>query len=138
MIRSFTGKYRFLSNFHPAPIVFEGIIYPTLEHAYQAAKTLDQERRKAIAALATPGMAKRAGKRVVLRLDWLDQRMPVMEQLVRQKFTDPGLLEMLIETYPQELLEGNTWGDTFWGVNEKGVGSNHLGKILMRVRAGEV
>ena len=34
-----------------------------------------------------------------------------------------------------ELIEGNTWHDTFWGVDLKtGEGENHLGKILMALR----
>lgn len=55
-----------------------------------------------------------------------------MTDLVRQKFTGP-LRRFLVETYPSDLVEGNTWGDTFWGVC-RGVGENHLGWILMLVR----
>ena len=44
VINEFQGKYRFLSNFYPCDIVYEGIQYPSTEHAYQAAKTLDTER----------------------------------------------------------------------------------------------
>src|SRR3954468_6821071 len=53
-IDSFQGEYRFLSNFWPAGVEFEGITYPTAEHAYQAAKTLDVALRKRIAAEPTP------------------------------------------------------------------------------------
>jgi predicted NAD-dependent protein-ADP-ribosyltransferase YbiA (DUF1768 family) len=57
-----------------------------------------------------------------------------MEELVRRKFADPELAEKLLATGDEELVEGNTWNDRFWGVC-RGEGRNELGKILMRVRA---
>jgi len=38
MIDSFKGDFRFLSNFYPVNVDYEGIMYPTVEHAYVAAK----------------------------------------------------------------------------------------------------
>jgi hypothetical protein len=38
---SFHNEYRFLSNFYPAEVSFEGLVFPTVEHAYVAAKTTD-------------------------------------------------------------------------------------------------
>ena len=134
MITSFFGKYRFLSNFYPAKVIYDGIEYPTSEHAYQAAKTLDQPTRIQIAALTKPGEAKHAGKKVNLRDDWDDVKISVMEEIVRDKFTrNPDLRQKLLDTGDQVLVEGNTWFDTFWGVCN-GKGRNELGKILMRLR----
>ena len=59
--------------------------------------------------------------------------LDVMRDLVVQKFSDPLLQSLLETTGDEELIEGNHWGDVFWGVC-KGVGENHLGKILMKVR----
>jgi len=131
---SFSGKFRFLSNFHPSPVTFEGLDYPSVEHAYQAAKTTDQSARDEIRLSATAGAAKKLGRRVVMRPDWESIKLGVMEELVRQKFADPDLKEALLATGCDELIEGNYWGDTFWGVC-KGVGHNHLGQILMKVRS---
>ncbi|WP_308694469.1 NADAR family protein [uncultured Veillonella sp.] len=39
----------------------------------------------------------------------------------------------LLATRDRMLIEGNDWGDTFWGMVD-GEGENNLGKILMRVR----
>jgi ribA/ribD-fused uncharacterized protein len=135
-IDSFQGEYRFLSNFWPAEVEFEGITYPTAEHAYQAAKTLDAAERKRIAALATPADAKRAGRAVQpLRADWEMAKFDVMERCVRDKFTrHADLRQRLLATGDAELIEGNTWGDRIWGVYQ-GEGENRLGKILMNVRA---
>ena len=134
MIDSFQGEHRFLSNFWLSPVEFEGLIYPSVEHAYQAAKTFNPEDRKRIAAMSSPGQAKKAGKSLKLRVDWEQEKVGIMEYLVHAKFsTHNDLYEKLLATGTQELVEGNTWGDTIWGVCN-GVGQNLLGKILMKVR----
>jgi N-glycosidase YbiA len=134
-ITAFQGEYRFLSNFYPATVEFEGITYPTVEHAYQSAKTLDMAERKRIAALATPSDAKREGRKLKLRDDWETAKFDVMERCVRYKFThDASLREKLLATGDAILEEGNDWGDQVWGLVD-GVGENRLGKILMKVRA---
>lgn len=132
-IASFSGKYRFLSNFFPAVVEYEGIVYPSTEHAYQAAKTLDIEVRKEIAALPTAGKAKRAGYKVQLRDDWESVKIDVMHTLLESKFNIPELRDKLLATENAHLEEGNTWGDTFWGTVD-GKGRNELGKLLMLVR----
>lgn len=133
MIDSFSGKYRFLSNFWPCEIEYEGIKYPSTEHAFQAAKTLDIEERKRIAQLDTPGKAKRAGKSVELRSDWESIKIGVMREILQLKFADKKLAQQLLDTGDEELVEGNTWGDKFWGVCD-GEGQNYLGLLLMDVR----
>ena len=132
-IDRFAEDYEFLSNFAPSPIEFEGIRYPTVEHAYQAQKSLDPDFRQSVAELATPGRAKRAGQRVALRADWDDVRIPIMTELLRLKFADPELGQRLLGTGAAELIEGNSWGDRFWGVCQ-GEGENRLGRILMQLR----
>jgi len=132
-VTSFRDKYRFLSNMSPSSITIEGIRYPTVEHAFQAAKTTDQELRKKIARAANPAEAKRMGRELTLRNDWNDIRVKAMEYILRKKFEDPKLLKQLLETGERELIEGNTWGDKFWGQVD-GEGANNLGKLLMKIR----
>lgn len=133
-IAEFQGDYRFLSNFWPAHVEFDGITYPTAEHAYQAAKTLDPAERRRIAALPTPAEAKREGRALPLRPDWEQVKLDVMERCVRYKFShDADLRARLLATGDAQLEEGNAWGDRFWGVYE-GQGENWLGRILMTVR----
>lgn len=133
-IRSFKGAYEFLSNFYMAPVEYEGITYPSSEHAFQAAKTFDVDERKHIAALPTPGKAKYAGKRVELRPGWNQIRYSIMREIVRTKFEqNPDLAEQLLATDDATLIEGNSWNDTFWGVC-RGKGKNNLGHILMAIR----
>ena len=128
-INTFFGEYRWLSNFHPCR-VFE---YPSVEHAYQASKTHDQKSRNAILMAASAYDAKRLGKVAPKRSDWEKVKLAVMEKCLRAKFTDPKLRAKLIATGEAELIEGNTWGDVYWGVcNERG--ENHLGILLMKIR----
>jgi ribA/ribD-fused uncharacterized protein len=133
MIDSFRGEYRFLSNFYPANVVLDGLTYSSVEHAYQAAKTLDEHYRARIRHTATPGDAKRLGRRIFLRSDWKQAKVGVMFELLRQKFAEEPLRGRLLATGDEELVEGNEWGDTFWGVCG-GRGENMLGMLLMRVR----
>jgi ribA/ribD-fused uncharacterized protein len=133
-IDSFSGQYRFLSNFWPAAVEHEGVMYPSVEHAYQAAKTLDPAERRRIAALRTPSEAKKAGRALPLRADWETAKFVVMEACARDKFTrHPELRRALLDTGDAYLEEGNAWGDRVWGVYQ-GEGENRLGKILMQVR----
>lgn len=133
-IRGFNGSYRFLSNFWPCVVHMDGKAYPSLEHAYQAAKTLDEGKRVWIRAAPTPGIAKRRGRQVTMREDWDRIKKRIMFKLVKDKFTrDEPLGTKLLETGNALLVEDNTWGDTYWG-KCSGEGKNHLGKILIRAR----
>lgn len=132
-IDTFDGKNAFLSNFYHSPIRYEGLEYPTVEHCYQALKTLDETERLNIRNNKSPGQAKRLGRKVVLRKDWENIKLRVMFELLIQKFSSPELLELLLNTGDAELIEGNYWRDHFWGICN-GVGENHLGKLLMKIR----
>lgn len=136
-ITSFQDKYRFLSNFYPMVVYLNGVPYRTVEHAYQAAKTMVASERDAIRRCSTPRQAKRMGRKVTMRSDWELVKLLVMTYLVNQKFKTGELGQWLKDTGDAELIEGNTWGDKFWGAvrnGERWVGENHLGKILMQVR----
>jgi ribA/ribD-fused uncharacterized protein len=132
-ISSFTMEHSFLSNFYPCLIEFDGDIYPTLEHAYQAAKTHDPDERRKIREEERTGKAKQMGQRVTIREDWEQIKVKVMRELLKKKFENPQLRKLLLDTYPHDLIEGNNWRDTFWGVY-KGQGKNMLGILLMQVR----
>ena len=129
----FRGKYQFLSNFYYAPFIVDGIEFPTVEHYFQAAKTFDKGDRQMIAAASSPGLAKRMGRRISLRPDWERVKLTVMKVALRAKFSDPHLRSKLVQTYPEELVEDNTWNDYFWG-RCNGKGKNHLGMLLMEIR----
>ncbi len=127
-----TFRNTFLSNFAPAQIEYEGIVYPSNEHFYQAMKTEDIAKRQQIAKAPNAAAAKRMGN--VSRPNWDSIKDKVMMFGLKQKFA-PGspLAKKLIETGDAVLMEGNTWGDTYWGMFA-GKGENRLGKMLMEIR----
>lgn len=144
VIDSFSGRYRWLSNFHPAPLAWRDLVFPTLEHAFQWEKMDTEQGRVAVISVppdltctarrwTTPGEAKRAARRHHMRSDWEQIKIDVMHELLRRKFADPDLRQRLIDTGDAKLIEGNNWNDRFWGVCN-GIGENHLGRLLMLVR----
>ena len=134
-IGSFSGVFRFLSNFYLSDIPVVDFVYSTVEHAYQAAKCVNLDDVERVRSCPTASGAKRIGRQVVLRKDWEQVKIGIMLSLVGQKFQDPDLRRRLLATGTAELVEGNSWADQFWGVDEKtGRGRNEMGKILMKVR----
>lgn len=137
----FAGQYRFLSNFYPCDINYQGLVYPTVEHAFQAAKTTDAELRMQIRNASSPTEAKRLGRKVTLREGWETyRRYSVMETLLVLKFGFGTLLaSSLLKTGDAVLIEGNTWHDNLWGQCRcegkcAKPGLNLLGWMLMRQR----
>jgi ribA/ribD-fused uncharacterized protein len=134
-IDKFKDDYAYLSNFFHAPLTVLGIPFQNSESAYMACKTLDIEERQKFSNV--PGnVAKKMGRKLILRPGWDDGILKVecMELCLRSKFQhNPHLAVKLASTGDIELIEGNTWGDTFWGVCG-GQGENMLGKLLMEVR----
>lgn len=136
-IGAFCGEYRWLSNFAPCSIVGNIATYPTVEHAYQASKAARREDAALIALQPSPSAAKRMGRSIALRPEWSDPdfRIRVMHRLLAMKFRPSNSYgAKLIDTGDAQLIEGNNWGDRFWGVY-RGEGENHLGRLLMERRA---
>jgi ribA/ribD-fused uncharacterized protein len=150
LIDAFKDEYAFLSNFHPysgtrryeeaPPVVLRGRAFETAEHAYQACKTDDPASQAWIASATSPGEAKKWGYTLTLRPGWDDMKVRVMRAIIQAKFAPTTeLSHRLMLTGNKKLVEGNTWGDDFWGcvqVTPGGtwVGANNLGLLLMEQR----
>jgi ribA/ribD-fused uncharacterized protein len=137
MVNSFKGEYRFLSNFYPCEIEYDGLYYPSVENAYQAAKTINTRIRLEISNMSAAEV-KKAGRKVQLDPEFEINKFLIMETLLRMKFKYYPLLDWLRDT-KGELIEGNTWHDNIWGMCscEKCVDKekhNHLGRLLMKIR----
>lgn len=146
-ICGFFGPYRWLSNFWKCPngIVYEGLKYPSTEHAYQAAKvpkgtviqiaktnsTLDRVSFTTVSAKEV----KRYGHIIPKPHNWDSIKFDIMKELLTLKFQDIDFRRMLFDTGYKHLEERNSWGDLYWGTNEQGIGQNNLGKILMTIRS---
>ena len=141
-ISVFKGDYEFLSNFFKLkiPIQHDGISYPTVEHFYQAMKSLSLENRRTIASIIYAGGAKKYARSIYLRPDWEGVKIPIMRFGLTLKFAgNPELKIKLLNTLAYILVEGNYWHDNIWGnclcpkcVNIEG--QNLLGYLLMEVR----
>jgi ribA/ribD-fused uncharacterized protein len=133
-------EHDFLSNFHASPIraydeLLDGFVdVPTVEHGFQADKTVDFTVRKRILGALDPGLAKQLGRRCSLREDWETIKIGRMHNWLRLKFAIPDLQRQLLATGDAVLIEGNSWGDRVWGQVD-GIGQNWLGRLLMNVRA---
>lgn len=139
MIPRFVDEHCFLSNFYFFDVKYEGVVYPTAEHAFQAAKCVNPKDRDKILKTKTPAAAKSLGRRIRMKLNWNSERLAAMERILKMKFSDPELRLRLKNTSGEELIEGNYWHDQFWGtcicLKHKNIkGENMLGKLLMKIR----
>lgn len=135
MICQFRDDYYFMSNFYPVKLIYNGIEYQNTEAAFQAQKCKYLPERNQFSKL-NPSEAKRLGRRVELRPDWEQVKDGIMYNIVLTKFSsDEYLAYKLLKTGEEVLMEGNTWKDTYWGVDlDTMQGKNKLGLILMKVR----
>jgi ribA/ribD-fused uncharacterized protein len=131
-ILGFNGRHCFLSNFADCPVSYEGQVYWSVEHAYQAAKCADPEDRMKFFGISA-GQAKRLGRKVRMRDDWESVKVGLMTQFVLDKFSQEPYKTLLLETGDAYIEETNNWGDKLWGVCN-GEGHNLLGVIIMGVR----
>jgi len=131
MINSFTGKYSFLSNMYP-----HSAIGKSVEHYFQAAKSTSAEDYQYVVDAVDGYEARARGKKILMRDDWSECKEDVMFNELGVKFyVYPSMQKMLLDTGDEELVEGNTWGDRYWGVDVRtGIGENKLGKMLMQIR----
>jgi ribA/ribD-fused uncharacterized protein len=139
-ITSFQGQHRWLSNFWPCRIDYGLMTFSCVEAAYQAFKCSNPDQMAEFVGL-NGAESKQHGKSVNVREDWDSIKLDVMRWALYQKFAVQDLRGETTElavaltlTGERELIEGNTWRDTFWGVCN-GVGENHLGRLLTEVRS---
>lgn len=124
----------FLSNFYPCVIQYGRFTFQSSECAYMSAKREDIE-WKEFCESNPPAVVKKKSRTIKLRADWDRIKIQVMFDVLRIKFAIPELRVKLLATGDQQLIEGNAWGDTFWGVSKAtGEGRNFLGRTLMHIR----
>lgn len=134
MINEFQGEYHWLSNFEECGIEYNGFIYPSVENAYQAAKMKNKEDVLKFLNL-TSGQAKQLSKTLPIRNDWGNLKIYYMREFLIQKFSQKPYRDLLMDTCGLDIIEGNHWGDKYWGVCLKtNNGQNNLGKLIMSIR----
>ncbi len=135
-IRKFRGEYDWLSNFYSVEIPYKGYIYPSVEHAFMSAKNESKEWKVFCSNKNyTASETKLAGRLITLVPNWDKIKIQVMKDCISIKFNQEPLKTKLINTGDVKIIEGNTWGDSYWGFDEnKQVGENYLGRIIMEFR----
>lgn len=132
--------YGVLSNLYRREIEFEGRIFPTSEHAYQAGKALKPAVREWILAAPSPSLAAMAAHGLYtwdVVPNWASIKFDRMRAVLRAKFTQHSdLAEILVSTGTKRLVEVgsvNNAVNRLWG-EINGKGKNMLGIMLMELR----
>lgn len=133
--------YGAFSNLFQRPIEFEGAIYATSEHAYQAGKARKPAVREWILSAPTPALAAMAAHGLYVWdvvPDWAQIKFDRMRAVLRAKFDQHGdLRDLLLSTGDARLVEAGTVSNAvnrLWGEVD-GKGENMLGVMLMELRA---
>ncbi|MBV5259946.1 NADAR family protein [Synechococcus moorigangaii CMS01] len=132
--------YGCFSNFSPHPILCEDCIWPTAEHFYQAHKFLPSTHQSLIDKIRqvpTPELAAALGRdpQYPKRPDWEDIKQKVMWQALWTKFTTHADIAQILLATGDTIIVEKSPVDYYWGCGADGSGQNHLGKLLMQVRA---
>lgn len=132
--------YGAFSNLFKRSIEFEGTMYPTSEHAYQAGKALKPAVRQWILGAPTPALAAMAAHGLYVWdvvPDWAQIKFERMRAVLRAKFDQhTDLRELLLSTGGARLVEAGTVNNAvnrLWGEVD-GKGENMLGVMLMELR----
>lgn len=144
VVTEFRGEYAFLSNFYMHPFTWRNIVFPSGEHAFSYAKgfcctgtgAAQQAHFDEVLSAATPRLAKGLGRSLKIDVgEWDSNKVQWMREIVHAKFLTGGfdIVGQLVGTGAMMLVEGNDWGDTFWGRCD-GKGFNTLGVLLMEER----
>ena len=137
-ITFYTPDFYVFNNFSAHAIEYRGLLYPTAEHAYQAAKCTDPQGKEEIRNARSPIQAKRVANetyRWARDSDWDSKKLAVVEAILRAKLAQhPEAQEALKDSGDEDIVEDSPT-DYFWGAGADGTGRNMLGKIWMKIRA---
>jgi hypothetical protein len=138
--RASERPYGAFSNLFRREIEFEGDVFATSEHAYQAGKARKPEVRKWLMAAPSPALLAMAAHGLYywdVAPGWSRTKFDRMRRVLRAKFTQhEDLRELLLSTGEARLVESATVDNPvnrLWG-EVNGVGSNMLGVMLMELR----
>lgn len=124
----------------PAPFMYKGTIWKSIEAYYQFRK-LDKsetEKRSKIKAAFDPYKAKHFGSKKAggkVAKDYDVDKLETMKIAIRESYMqNPWRLVALMNTGKAKLSHLADWGDGYWGVSKEGKGGDHMGLLLMQFR----
>jgi hypothetical protein len=132
----YEDEYYWLSNFSAHQVEFDGRLYPTAEHAYQAQKFIDDRIKEKVRSAKSPVLAKAIAYRYKKnwRPNWHTMKVEIMKKIAAAKLAQhEDIRQALIKTGQAEIKE-NSPVDYFWGIGRDGRGQNLMGKIWMQLR----
>ena len=121
-----------LSAFHPCPIPYDGLEYPSVENFYQAMKCADPDDRLKFLNVSSQ-KSREMGNQIEKIPNWTQIKVSFMRIGLQIKYSIPEFCTLLLDTGTEELVHLSPW-DTFWGVDGNGIGSNVQGKLTMEIR----
>lgn len=128
------------SNLYWCEIKFEGVRYPTAEHAYQAGKPRKPQVRDWLLAAPSPALLAMAAHGLYywdVTPDWSRTKFDRMRRVLRAKFMQhEDLRKLLLSTGSARIVEAANVDNAvnrLWG-EVNGVGKNMLGVLLMELR----
>lgn len=132
-------EFYIFSNFAATEIVYDGVSFPTTEHAYQALKfrETNPDIFRIILSAPSPHEAKKIAARARKLQDpeWESKKLEVMEALLREKLKRHSYVaKKLLQTSGHSIYEDSPY-DSYWGIGKDGSGENNLGKLWMKLRA---
>ena len=140
-ITFYTPTFYVFNNFSAHAVEFRGRLYPTAEHAYQAAKCTDPQGQEEIRNARSPLLAKSLanGKyRGARDPDWGSKKLALVEEILRAKLAQHAeAREALLKSDGEEIVEDSPT-DYFWGAGADGSGQNLLGKTWMKIREDSI
>ena len=127
--------WHYLSPFSAHQIEVDGVLYPTLEHAYQSLRIRPGKEREEIRLTRSPMDAWRVGQKYKEELLVEDfDKEALMERLMRLKLEQhPDIAKVLVLSGDRGLHKVFQT-DYFWGTGHDGSGQNIMGKIWMKLR----
>ncbi|XHH29708.1 NADAR family protein [Xanthomonas euroxanthea] len=138
--RASERPYGVFSNLYRRELVFEGELYPTAEHAYQAGKARKPAVKAWLMSAPSPALLAMAAHGLYywdIAPGWSTTKFNRMKQVLLAKFTtSDDLRELLLSTGDRRLVEAATTDtpvNRLWG-EVNGNGKNMLGVLLMEVR----
>jgi ribA/ribD-fused uncharacterized protein len=137
-IKFYTPEFYVFNNFSAHAIEYEGALYPTSEHAYQAAKCTDPAGREAIRNARSPLEAKFLANKTYKAAkdpDWGSKKLAVLEAILRAKLAQHAEAQEALQKSGHEEIVEDSPTDYFWGEGADGSGQNMLGKLWMKIRS---
>lgn len=138
VVGCYEREFFVFSNFSSFQVRWSGRLWPTSEHAYQAAHFFEtapqlvEDIYNATSAHRAFKIAKSNGDKA--REDWEDVKVDIMEDICRHKLQQhPYVYEKLNLTEDVLIVEDSPV-DSFWGWGSDRKGRNELGKVWMRLR----